>query len=357
MSAATASNAVAPGGLPALAVTMGDPAGIGPDITLMAWHERQTHALPPFAVYGDRAVLKARAAMLGLDTPIRTVPTANEARGHFASSLPIVDIPTAETCVPGTPRTANAAAVIAAIDRAVADVKAGSAAAIVTNPIAKSVLKAAGFSHPGHTEYLGELARRHWPQETVEPIMMLSSAALRVVPVTIHVPLRQVPGLLTQDLIISTLRTTDRALRNDFGIARPRIAVAGLNPHAGEQSTIGCEDAEIIAPALAALKRDGIDVIGPLAADTMFHAAARAGYDAAVAMYHDQALIPIKTLAFDEGVNVTLGLPLVRTSPDHGTAFALAGSGLARHSSFVEAVMLAARMAARRANATAAQAQ
>lgn len=358
MSAMTTSDVAATsGGLLALAVTMGDPAGIGPDITLTAWNARKALALPPFAVYGDPTVLRARAEQLGIEAPIHSVLNAAAAPAHFASALPVVAVPTSELCTPGTPSIANAACVIGAIDRAVADARAGLAAAVVTNPIAKSVLKAAGFGHPGHTEYLGELAKHYWPREPALPVMMLASAALRVVPVTIHVPLRQVPSLLTQELIASTIRITDLALRTDFGIDRPRIAVAGLNPHAGEQSTIGTEDDTIITPALAALKAGGIDVIGPLAADTMFHEAARMQYDAAIAMYHDQALIPIKTLAFDEGVNVTLGLPFVRTSPDHGTAFALAGKGTARHSSFVEAVKLAAQLASRRAAANAVQPQ
>ena len=238
---------------------------------------------------------------------------------------------------------------IGAIDAATAAVMAGAARAVVTNPIAKSVLYAAGFSHPGHTEYLAALAERAHPGARCTPVMMLASDELRVVPLTVHVPVAAVPRLITAALIDATVRTTHAALQSDFAIAAPRIAVAGLNPHAGEHGSIGTEDRDVIAPAVVKLRRDGLDVTGPHSADTLFHAAARTGYDVVIAMYHDQALIPLKTLAFDSGVNVTLGLPFVRTSPDHGTAFDIAGQGKASPESLIAALRLADTLSTRRA--------
>jgi 4-hydroxythreonine-4-phosphate dehydrogenase len=261
-------------------------------------------------------------------------------------ALTVVAVPLARPAVAGRPDPANAAAVIAAIERAVADVAAGVASAVVTNPIAKATLYAAGFRHPGHTEFLAELADRHHPGRRWLPVMMLASDELRVVPLTIHIPLAEVPAAVSRALILDTVRITARDLQRRFAIARPRLVVAGLNPHAGEGGSIGREDAEVIAPAVAELSAEGYDIAGPLSADTLFHAAARARYDAAVCMYHDQALIPLKTLAFDDGVNVTLGLPFVRTSPDHGTAFDIAGTGTARETSLVAALRLAWHMAA-----------
>ena len=237
---------------------------------------------------------------------------------------------------------------IGAIDRAVADVQGGRAAALVTNPINKEALYRAGFHHPGHTEYLGELAGLLYGKPGLTPIMMLASPQLRVVPVTIHLALRQAIAALTSAMIVTAGRVTRTALQRDFGIAAPVLAVAGLNPHAGEGGSLGREDMDIVAPAIAELRAAGIDARGPLAADTMFHAAARQSYDAALCMYHDQALIPIKTLDFDGAVNVTLGLPFIRTSPDHGTAFDIAGQGIARPDSLIAALRLAAEMAARR---------
>jgi 4-hydroxythreonine-4-phosphate dehydrogenase len=249
---------------------------------------------------------------------------------------------------PGAPDTQNGAATILSINRAVADVAAGRAAAVVTNPIAKAVLYNTGFKFAGHTEYLGALSKEFWPTEPAEPVMMLASSELRVVPVTIHVPLKSVPSLLTTDKIIATARIVATALKRDFAIAEPRLVVTGLNPHAGEEGALGSEDRDIIQPAIDVLKVEGLKVTGPHSADTLFHAAARSTYDAAIAMYHDQALIPIKTLAFDEGVNVTLGLPFVRTSPDHGTAFGIAGKGVASPASLKASLRLAADMSARR---------
>lgn len=332
-----------------LALTMGDPAGIGLDITLEAWQRRDADALTPFCFYGDARALYARAKKLGFDVPLALVSEPRDALGVFAGALPVIDIVTGVPVVAGQPSSENASAVIAAITRAVEDVRAGHARAVVTNPIAKSVLYEGGFKHPGHTEFLAELAAKYWPGQDHQPVMMLACETLKVVPLTIHVPLSVVPSLVTRGLIQNTVRICTAAMRRDFLIAKPRIAVAGLNPHAGESGAIGREDIDVIAPAIASLAVEGFDVIGPLPADTMFHAAARKSYDAAICMYHDQALIPIKTLAFDEGVNVTLGLPFIRTSPDHGTAFGVAGSGTASAKSLIEALKLAGQMSARRA--------
>jgi 4-hydroxythreonine-4-phosphate dehydrogenase len=327
-----------------LALTLGEPAGIGPDLTLAVWQKRHELAPPPFYVLGDAEFLRARAKMLGLSVAV-TETVASEAANVFAGALPVVAIAQV-TAQPGQPDDSSAPAAIGAICAGVADVLAGRAAALVTNPIAKAVLYRAGFSHPGHTEFLAELAAEATGR-SVHPVMMLWSPELAVVPVTIHIALRDVIGALNSDLIVKTGRIVAGDLQNRFGIARPRLAVAGLNPHAGEDGMIGREDMEIVAPAIARLNAEGIDARGPLPADTMFHARARTTYDAALCMYHDQALIPIKTLAFDHGVNVTLGLPFVRTSPDHGTAFDLAGTGRADPSSLLAALKLAARMTAR----------
>lgn len=325
-----------------LALTLGEPAGIGPDIALAAWLQREQHGLPPFYLLGDADCLSRRAKLLGLDVPLAEVK-AEDAATAFATTLPVVSTGQIATATPGRPDATSAPAAIASIEHAVADVRSGLAAAVVTNPIAKSVLYQAGFHHPGHTEFLAELAKRDGivPQ----PVMMLWCPALAVVPVTIHVSLRDAISQLTTDLIVSTTRIVVKDLRERLGIAQPRLALAGLNPHAGEDGALGQEDRTVVAPAVAILRRDGVDARGPLPADTMFHAAARKTYDCAICMYHDQALIPIKTIAFDEGVNVTLGLPFIRTSPDHGTAFDIAGSGQANPSSLVAALKLAAQMA------------
>lgn len=331
-----------------LALTQGDPAGIGPEIALMAWLRRQELALPPFACLANVALLSGLADRLGLPVPVRTVDWS-EAEACFATALPVIELKNAPVAQAGRPDPANAAGVIEAIERAVAAVEAGQAAALVTNPIAKSVLYAAGFRHPGHTEFLAALAGRDAASRP-QPVMMLWSEELAVVPVTIHVPLAAVPGLLTTELIVATGRIVAAELTRRFGIAKPRLALSGLNPHAGEGGALGGEDEAVVAPAVAQLRALGIAASGPYPADTMFHARARAGYDVALAMYHDQALIPIKTIAFDEGVNVTLGLPFIRTSPDHGTAFDIAGKGIARPDSLCAALRLAARMAAAEAD-------
>jgi 4-hydroxythreonine-4-phosphate dehydrogenase len=329
----------------ALAITIGEPAGIGPDITIAAWIRRTEEALSSFYVVGDPDFLAARARHLGARIAIEAVePRA--AVSVFNKALPVVDIGVDARAAPGEPDESSATIAISAIRRAVRDVIAGEAAAIVTNPISKNVLYRSGFEEPGHTEFLAKLAAETGGP-AIFPVMMLWSPELAVVPVTIHMPLRDVAPTLSIDLIVQTGRVVARDLASRFGIARPRLAVAGLNPHAGEQGSMGIEDDALVAPAVRQLVAEGIDARGPLPADTMFHAAARVRYDAALCMYHDQALIPIKTLAFDHAVNVTLGLPFVRTSPDHGTAFDIAGTGRADPSSLIAAIKLAARLAER----------
>jgi 4-hydroxythreonine-4-phosphate dehydrogenase len=327
--------------VPPLAVTMGDPAGIGPEITAKAWAARRGRG-PAFFVVADPQVFAGLDAVVpGLRTV--TVDVPGDARGRFPDALPVLPVGHLVRAVPGRSDPAAAPAVVASIETAVALVREGHAAAVVTNPIAKATLYEAGFRFPGHTEFLAHLAG------VPRTVMMLACEGLRVVPVTIHVPLSAVPRLLDRASIVETGTILADALRRDVGIANPRIAVAGLNPHAGEGGTMGTEDRDVVAAAVADLRDRGIDAVGPMPADTMFHARARAGYDAALCMYHDQALIPIKTIDFDGGVNVTLGLPFVRTSPDHGTAFDIAGRGVARPDSLLAALDAAAAMAARRA--------
>ncbi len=330
---------------PPLALTIGEPAGIGPDLTLGVWRRRAELDLPAFYVVGDAEYLARRARALRLDVPCTEVTPA-QASETFARALPVVPLGLPVTAAPGKPDATSAPAAIGSIRRAVDDVMAGEAAATVTNPIAKSVLTGAGFPDPGHTEFLARLVTEKTGKK-VQPVMLLWSPELAVVPVTIHLPLRQVFSVLTTALIVETGRIVARDFKARFGVARPRLALAGLNPHAGEEGTLGEEDRDIVAPAVAQLRAEGIEAAGPLPADTLFHAAARKRYDVALCMYHDQALIPIKTLAFDHGVNVTLGLPFVRTSPDHGTAFDLAGSGKADAGSLIAALRLAARLAAK----------
>ncbi|NTG40589.1 4-hydroxythreonine-4-phosphate dehydrogenase PdxA [Rhizobium rhizogenes] len=325
-----------------LALTQGDPAGIGPDITLAAWLRRGELSLPPFLFLGDPNVLAARALQLNLDVPLREAD-ASTACGVFTAALPVLPIAAGATVVAGEPHVATAKGTIAAIETAVSLTMNGDTSAVVTNPIAKSVLYDAGFGFPGHTEFLADLATRA-TGKPVMPVMLLAGPKLRAIPVTIHIPLKDVPAALTADLIIETSRITDHDLRTRFGITKPRLAVAGLNPHAGENGAIGKEDEEIIRPAIEVLRKEGIDAFGPLPADTMFHDDARRRYDVAICMYHDQALIPAKALGFDDSVNVTLGLPFVRTSPDHGTAFGIAGKGVAKGDSLVAALRLASEI-------------
>jgi len=326
-----------------LALTLGEPAGIGPDLALDVWRRRAELNVPPFYLVGTVDFLRRRAARLGLDIPITAV-TPRSAAAAFAGALPVVAIDVAVSAEPGRPDRSSAPAAVASIRRAVADVMAGEAAAVVTNPVAKNVLYHWGFAEPGHTEFLAKLVQESTGR-TLRPVMLLWSPVLAVVPVTIHLPLKEIFHQLTTGLVVETGRIVARDLAARFGLNRPRLAIAGLNPHAGEEGTLGEEDGSIVAPAVARLIADGIDARGPLPADSLFHAQARATYDAVLCMYHDQALIPIKTLAFDHAVNVTLGLPFVRTSPDHGTAFDIAGTGRADLKSLVAALRLAARLA------------
>ena len=331
------------GGVGPLALTMGEPAGIGGEIALKAWSGGDA---APFFVVDDPARLEGLARRLDLAVPVRAIDAPAEATEAFRAALPVLPQALPAEAVLGRPDAANAAAVIAAIEAALACVRAGEAAALVTNPIHKRTLLEAGFTHPGHTEFLGALAGTGTP-----PVMMLACAELRVVPVTVHMGLRDALAVLDAERIVAAASVAAEALRRDFGVAAPRLAVAGLNPHAGEDGRMGGEEEEIIAPAVATLQQRGIDAFGPVAADTLFRAAARRRFDAAICMYHDQALIPIKAIAFDTAVNVTLGLPFVRTSPDHGTALDIAGQGRATETSLVAALNLAAELARRRADA------
>jgi len=326
-----------------LALTLGEPAGIGPELALTIWQRRAELDIPPFYIIAEPDFLGRRANQLGLRIPIERA-TAAKAAAIFHSALPVAALGLPISADPGKPDSSSAPAAIAAIRRGVADVMSGSAAAIVTNPIAKNVLYNSGFAEPGHTEFLAKLVQET-SGKVLRPVMMLWSPELAVVPVTIHLPLREIFDKISIQLVVETGRIVARDLRTRFGLVRPRLAIAGLNPHAGEAGMLGEEDRTIVAPAVAALVDEGIDARGPLAADSMFHEAARASYDAALCMYHDQALIPIKTLAFDHAVNVTLGLPFVRTSPDHGTAFDIAGTGTADPTNLIAALRLAARLA------------
>jgi 4-hydroxythreonine-4-phosphate dehydrogenase len=324
-------------------LTMGEPAGVGGEIALKAWLARKAN-LPPFILIDDAARVRKLAADLDLPVPVRTVNEAADALAAFAEALPVLDRPLPRPAPPGRPDPANAAAVAGAIETAVTLARSGEAAALVTNPIHKKVLHDGGFRFPGHTEYLAALAG-----DGARAVMMLACPALRVVPVTVHLSLRRAIEALRTEDIVATGRVAYAALRDDFGIAQPRLAIAGLNPHAGEDGELGFEEGAIIAPAVARLRDEGILTAGPLPADVLFSPRARAGYDAALCMYHDQALIPVKALDFDGGVNVTLGLPFVRTSPDHGTAFDITGTGRASEASLVAALKLADQIARRRA--------
>lgn len=326
-----------------LAVSIGEPAGIGAEIIAKAWLQRRENALPPFYVVADPGFVESRLAKLGLKTPI-AVMTSELATDAFADVLPVFDLGQAVEDRPGELSETTAQATIASIETAVHHIRDGRASGIVTAPIQKSNLYAAGFRFPGHTEFLGALAKQLWSGVTQEPVMMLAGPELAAVPITVHIALQTVPKVLTSDLILTTGRIVHREMKAKFGISQPRLAVAGLNPHAGEGGAMGREDMEIVAPAVAQLRAEGIDARGPLPSDTLFHPAARKTYDVVLAMYHDQALIPVKTIAFDETVNVTLGLPFVRTSPDHGTALDIAAKGVADPSSFIAALKMAGRM-------------
>jgi len=329
-----------------LAVTMGEPAGIGGELSLKAWLARKADGRP-FFVLDDADRLTTLARDLGLDVPVQEIAGPAEAGKVFGAALPVLSVKLRTAVTPGRPTPINAAATLEAIERAAALALAGEIAGLVTNPIQKKTLQEAGFRHPGHTEFLAELASTA-AGKPVEVAMMLACPALRVVPVTIHLALAEAVRALDTAGIVRVGRIAAAGLTSLFGIARPRLAVAALNPHAGEQGAMGDEERRMIAPAVEALRRDGIDVRGPAPADTLFHPAARATYDAALCMYHDQALIPIKTIDFAGGVNVTLGLPFVRTSPDHGTALDIAGSGRADPASLIAALAMADDMARRR---------
>ena len=322
--------------LTVLVVSAGDPAGIGGEITAAAWTGLR-HVGPVFAVYGDPDWLASHGV------PVRPIGKPEEAHAVFHEALPVIPVRLASPARPGKPDGTNAAATIESISRATEAVLAGEAAAIVTNPISKSVLARAGFAHPGHTEFLAALCGA--PDDAV---MMLASPHLRVVPVTIHVSLRRAIAALTTASILRVARTAAHALVTDWGIASPRVAVAGLNPHAGEEGRMGDEEGTVIRPAIATLRAEGIDASGPYPPDTLFTETRRPTYDVAICMYHDQALIPLKTLDMKEGVNVTLGLPIVRTSPDHGTAFDIAGQNRADPRSLLAALRLADLLAQRR---------
>ena len=330
---------------PTLAVTMGDPAGVGPEIIVKAWTAMRDGG-QPFFVIGDHGLLVG-APGAG-DLKLERIASADEAAAAFPRALPVLDLPVQAQVVAGKPSAAHAAAVIRWIETASGLALSGAIGGMVTAPIAKAPLYEAGFEFPGHTEFLGELTRGHGRGELRGPVMMLTAQDLRTTLVTIHEPLSAVPGLLSIDRIVGVARITAQALVDDFGIDKPRLAIAGLNPHAGESGAMGREEAEIIGPACAALRRLGVDCTDPLPADSLFHPAARASYDAVVCMYHDQALIPVKMLDFWGGVNVTLGLPIVRTSPDHGTGYDIAGRGLARADSLIAAIEMASGMAMRR---------
>jgi len=325
-----------------LALTLGDPAGVGPEIVVKAWRALKDHG-PAFFVVGDAgSVASAPTSGAGL---VRAISTPAEAEAVFGSAIPVLDLPLRGPVVAGQPTPAAAPAIIQWIETAVGLALSKTISGVVTAPIAKAPLYEAGFRFPGHTEFLGELTAAASFDGARGPIMMLTAGDLRVTLVTVHTPLAKVSGALSIEAVVNAGLVTAQALRRDFGITAPRLAVAGLNPHAGESGTIGREEVEIVEPAVRALKDLGVDARGPYPSDTLFHAEARAGYDAVVCLYHDQALIPIKMLDFWGGVNVTLGLPIVRTSPDHGTAFDIAGRGIARPDSLIAAIRLADQIA------------
>ena len=327
-----------------LAVSMGDPAGIGPEIIAKAWDAREMHRLPPFVAVGDaRAIERVWAG------PIARIADMGAAAAVFGEALPVLTVGDAGAIVPGQPDADGARCALHSLELAAGLVRTGAARALVTGPVSKSQLYAIGFSHPGQTEFVAE----RYGVAGDNAVMMLAGPSLKVVPMTTHIPLSAVSGALSIELIVAKSRATARGLLRNFGIENPRLAVAGFNPHAGEQGALGREEIEIIAPAIAILRDEGIDATGPFAADTMFHPRARATYDVVMCCYHDQALVPLKTIHFDEGVNMTLGLPIVRTSPDHGTAFAIAGKNLAEPGAMIAAITMAGEAADRRAQTAA----
>ena len=323
---------------------MGDPAGIGPEIVAKAWANRALHSLAPFFAVGDPRAIEAV-----WNGPVVRIGDPAAATDAFADALPVLTLSDAGTIQPGRPDVEGARCALDSLELATGLARSGAAGALVTGPVSKAQLYAIGFTHPGQTEFVAErcgIAREN-------AVMMLAGPTLRVVPVTTHIPFAAVRDALSIELIVAKARATARGLTRNFGIESPRLAFAGLNPHAGEGGAIGREEIELVEPAIALLRAEGIDAVGPLAADTMFHARARATYDAAICLYHDQALVPLKTLHFDEGVNMTLGLPIVRTSPDHGTAFGIAGQDQAEPGAMIAAIRMAALAAERRAAAEA----
>ncbi|MEW4447481.1 4-hydroxythreonine-4-phosphate dehydrogenase PdxA [Qipengyuania sp. JC766] len=329
-----------------LALALGDPAGIGPEIVCASWARRKSDGLPPFFAVGGHDVLAAAAQLANISCPVQRVADMREALAVFDDALPVLGDRDANYR-PGAPDPDGAKLALHSLEIATHLAREGDAGAVVTSPVAKSELKRIGFDHPGQTEYLASACLLD-PEQAV---MMLAGPSLRAVPLTVHCALAQVPALLTRELIVGRGIIVARALRTDFGIDAPRIAVTGLNPHAGEGGQFGAEERDVIEPAIAALRDAGVDASGPHPADALFAPHKRAGFDAALCMYHDQALIPVKALDFDQGVNVTLGLPIVRTSPDHGTAFDIAGRGIARPEAMIAAIRMAGEMAERRARA------
>ncbi|MAZ32443.1 MAG: 4-hydroxythreonine-4-phosphate dehydrogenase PdxA [Thalassospira sp.] len=327
-----------------IAMTLGEPGGIGPELAIKAWLARADHNLPPFFILSPKTIMDQTIESLGLRVKTKVIDEASQTGQFFEDALPVLEIPgNAEDIKPGTASRKTASVVIDSITHAVNLTRSGTASAVVTNPIQKSALYQAGFKHPGHTEFLAELSG-----SDAVPVMMLANSKLRVVPMTIHIALSEVPKQLTGEMIKQLVRITAASMQRDFGLKKPRLAIAGLNPHAGEDGLMGEEEIKVMRPAIMALRDEGFDVVGPLPADTMFHAEARANYDVALCPYHDQALIPVKTLDFHGGVNVTLGLPFIRTSPDHGTALDIAGKGIARPDSLIAAIKMAADMARKR---------
>lgn len=339
----TAGEPPSAGSVRPLALSLGDPAGIGPEIVVKAWRELRG-GRTSFVVVGDADALSSASGR----TPVQRVGDASQAAAVFGGALPVLDLPLKAPVVAGKPSAAYAGSVIRWIETGAGLALSGQVRGLVTAPIAKAPLYEAGFAFPGHTEFLAELTRGAPQAGPRGPVMMLTAADLRAVLVTIHLALKDVPREVTAERIMDTARVTAHALRQDFGIARPRLALAALNPHAGESGSLGREEIEVVRPAAERLRAEGVDITDPRPADTLFHAEARARYDAAVCLYHDQALIPVKTLDFWGGVNATLGLPIVRTSPDHGVGFDIAGRGLARADSLVAAILLADAMATRR---------
>lgn len=328
-----------------IAISLGDPAGIGPEAVAKAWVARNTQRLAPFFAIGD--VRSIEAVWRG---PLARITAPDEAVAAFGEALPVMQVADAGPIRPGEPDLEGARCALDSLEMAVGMTRNGAASALVTGPVSKSQLQAIGFSHPGQTEFIAE--RCGMSKDNV--VMMLAGPTLRVVPITTHVPLAQVSELLSIDLILAKSRVTAKSMLRHFGIANPRLAFAGFNPHAGEKGMLGQEEITMLAPAIAQLREEGIDAIGPIAADAMFHPRARATYDVAMCLYHDQALIPLKTLHFDDGVNTTLGLPIVRTSPDHGTAFDIAGRGLAEPGAMIAAIRMAAESEAHRTQIAAA---